>query len=788
MNWRGLWICAFMFIFPQCSLLVQPSYAADSTFSLVGPSELILHQDEKKNTYITIHNTHEEMQTFTLTIQSLAAPIEAVNFPVSDVLVENHLKQFQLEFYAPSNATFGTYPATIQVQGNDETEFFHLNITVAPYSDLEFWVGESSELLVDGGVRASVALNITNNASFTDDVRFDLFSSSTWSWGWSMDNVVNDSAYLSLPSSTLKYIYFWIDIPTVQHGMPLEGTGPTFSLHATSNLDQEVSIWNLHLKMNTFRNVSIDGSDGEILLPPGEDGRLMVNIRNNGNIQNNINITLQALDEDGDVLPNIPASDRFSSDGWTIALFGGLEDVELQPNETRTVEIGFQSPDQFEGASHVRVIAFAGGAIERTSTIDVSAKIQRNKSIESSYNSTGCLDLLPNQSCTSSITIHNKGNARDTYLLRLTEPSAEVEVELPPDGLTIQNGFTDTFENIIFTGKNSTIAFQTGEVEIELLDDEFRIIQLFKIPYKIAPYVQWNFLNVTESIDDDGMMNIKLNVRNEGNAIDGLLVQLQSSHNTEMAFIPPFIAEVEDGVERPRSFEVNNIPLGYNFTIEAWVQLPTDQNSNGTVYINTSIRSKFSPETEFVHTSEGNYIGIPWQNMETNQQQGFLSSFIETSFIYLDLWFGVIISILISGLILFKAITDREKRLEQESEIQEPIESKAEETENDWLAKFQKKQTSTHQDEIQHQVPKAAFETMFKMRAQPKDEAQIVDEAVQIASKEIIEKGNQQRRQDEANQLLSNIQTHGIAQPHQMNKYLQQGCFRYLMLNFVLMS
>ena len=33
-----------------------------------------------------------------------------------------------------------------------------------------------------------------------------------------------------------------------------------------------------------------------------------------------------------------------------------------------------------------------------------------------------------------------------------------------------------------------------------------------------------------------------MEVRNEGNAVDGLVVQLQSSHTVNMGFIPPEVA------------------------------------------------------------------------------------------------------------------------------------------------------------------------------------------------------------------------------------------------------
>jgi hypothetical protein len=771
------WVFVIIFIaMMTCNFPIHHTYhveAENQDFSIIGPGSMVIHQDEEKYTYVTIHNTKDVFQNFTIDVSSIPLPLETVNLPISEILVNNHLRQFQIGFYAPSNTTFGIYPVVLEISSNIEgvmAQYYYLNITVAPYSNLDFWVGESSNLLVDGGIRASVAVNITNNASLEDLVKFDLVSSSKWAWGWVMTNTENGSAYISMQPGTIHYVYFWIDVPNVKDAMPLAGTGPVFTLMATSGLDLEVTEWDLNLKMSTFRNVTIDRSDGLVQMAPGQDGRLKIDVRNNGNVPNRMNITLQAIDQDGIPLQNMPASDRFSSDGWTIALFGGLEDVELEPNQTRVVEIGFQAPYEFEGSFSVQLRIFPNQAIERLKTINVYGEIIRNKSMEATYQSSGCMNILPGETCENSITITNNGNARDTYYLRQTEPDDHINVTLPTNSITIENGFTNTFEDIIFHAKNGSLAFTQGEIEIELLDDSFSFTGLIKIPYKIGPKVMWNFSNITETINRYGLMEIQMNVRNDGNAIDGLLVQLQSSHNTEMAFIPPFIAEVEEGVENPRSFEVNDIPLGYNFTIKAWVQLPMDQTSNGTVFINTSIRSKFAPEIEFLHTSQGEYLGIPWQPVPNVDPGITLPEFVSTSIAYLKAWSGVLFAILLSGLIIYKAIWDRNKRLE---EIQQHsvAEQKPIETEEDWLAKFQRKEQQTSVDE-QKEIPSQAFESMFRMRAQPKEVTPGIEEEMKVHSSAVLQQGELQRTQEQANAILSSIQEHGVAKPHPENEHL----------------
>jgi len=774
MRWVNV-ILILIVLTPLLSIFHDVNVVAESQdFTSVGPNSMIIHQDEEKSSYVTIHNTRNEYQNFTIELYSIDEPLEVVNLPLSEVLVNNHLKQFQIGYYAPSNASFGTYSAVLQISSNIESvapQFFYLNITVAPYSNLDFWVGEESDLLVDGGIRTSVAVNITNNASLQDVVTFDLGANANWQWGWVMTTVENGSAKITMDPGTLHYVYFWIDVPMVKDAMPLSGTGPRFTLTATSSLDFETTTWDLNLKMSTFRNVSIDRSDENIILAPGQDGRLKIDVRNNGNIANKMNITLQAIDEDGNGIADTPASDRFNIDGWTIALFGGLEDIEIQPNATRVLEIGFQSPYDFDGDVHVQLQIFPSGAKERMQTIDVAATIERTKDLESTYSTSGCLNLLPTESCTNSISITNLGNARDTYVLRQSEPDDLIDVSLPTEPLTIENAFSDSFENIVFTAKNNSIAFVEGMIEIEILDDGFEISDLVRIPYKIGPKVLWNFSNVTESIDEKGMMNIQMNVRNDGNAIDGLLVQLRSSHNTEMAFIPPFIAEVEEGIENPRSFEVNDIPLGYNFTIEAWVQLPMDQSSNGTVYINTTIRSKFAPEIEFVHMSTGDYLGIPWQPEPKEEDKFTLPEFFSTSVLYLKAWSGFIVTVLFSGLIIYKAVLDRNKRLEEQKALEIPFEEKTTETDADWLAKFQRKEVQ--EDNSQNiEVPKDAFETMFRMRAQPKEVAQPIDRDVKEQSTMVLQQGELERSKHQANRILDTIQQQGVAMPHPNNKDL----------------
>ena len=90
---------------------------------------------------------------------------------------------------------------------------------------------------------------------------------------------------------------------------------------------------------------------------------------------------------------------------------------------------------------------------------------------------------------------------------------------------------------------------------------------------KVAPVIDWSFQNIEEQVNAKGRLSIAMEVRNEGNAVDGLTVQLQSSHAVDMGFIPPDIVVYEEGGEFPaplksttsRSTQTSPYEPGFSF-------------------------------------------------------------------------------------------------------------------------------------------------------------------------------------------------------------------------------
>ena len=751
---------------------------SNEIMSLYTPSEVIVHRGEMSEVFFTTHNIADGIQTFTANIENVSSDLSITGLPLNYTLVENHLQQLKFNVTASSSSEYGSTFITLNITTDMDSSFVvsQILVTIAPQSNLTFGVSGVSTFTVDAGTRTSVAVNITNNAMLDDNITYDIYSTSAFNWGWTMNETAGNNAFETLVPGQLSYVFVWIDIPEVIDGVPLQGQGPQFTLKAVSGLDRALSQWSFDLIYDSFRNASIDFAEPDLELAPGEDGRLEITLRNTGNVDNRMNLTMQAIDENGDTLNGFAKSDRFENDGWTVALFNGLEDQFLGPNESRTIEVGFQSPVQYSGSINVRFFVFALGAYERTYSIDVGATIVRERAGDASLSTTGCHDLLPLQSCNSTIEVTNTGNAIDFYSLELLSAPSFVDVSVPSTGIEIANSFSDEFPEITITASNDSIAFENGNVSIAVNFLNSEQLQIINIPVKISPVINWSFENVSEEIDSKGRLSIVMTLRNEGNAFDGLIVQLQSSHSTDMAFIPPFIAIVEDGVEFPRSFEIDDIPTGANFTLRAWVEIPVDQQANGTIWINTTVRSKFSPEIEFVHTSSADYRGIPWQPAaEEDEPLIDFAQIMSTTWLVLKAWSFVILAVFVSSMILLKANTDRINRKAEEAIRSELYaqKNKSPEQVDDWMGKFSQRSQQPEIESALH-VQKEHFEQAFTSRAGVSQPAtQPMEPSLRDAAATVLEVHDAANVKMGADDLLGTIQQHGIAIPHQSNESLE---------------
>ena len=760
-------------------LIVTAEVHSRSEFVGVNSQDqIIIHRSESLEIPITLQNTEDYTQTYTLEIEYLATDLSVSGLPLQYTLNSDALRQVKFTIDCSSNANYANSTMKLNITNDVNLDEFHhvdIDIMILPQSALEFGVSGVSQFVVDPEVRTNLAVNITNNAVISDDVTFSISTQSAWNWGWTMNQTSNNNAIETLLPGQLSYVYLWVDIPSVIDGYPLYGTGPRFTLTASSSLDYAQSQWSFDLLVSSYRNISIDYVENNLTLDPAENDRISVTVRNVGNVNNKISIALEAIDELGQPIAGIAIADRIEYNGWTAALFGAKENIEIQPNQVRSFEIGIQAPSEYSGHFDVRVQVYPIGDISKKLNADVSADILWLRDGNFELDNEDCLQLLPGESCQSQFTITNTGNAMDVFEIK--------DINLPPflllDGIdtsyTLLPNQVITSEPVTLTAKSDVLAFENSEVEIQLfLAGTQQVISQSSIPVIIAPQINWTLENLIEEIDAKGRLSIAMTLRNDGNAVDGLVVQLECSHSTEMTFIPPNDAIIEDGVDLPRSFEINDLPLGSNFTIRAWAEIPDDQTSNGTMYLYTTIRSRFAPDQPFVFTSSAEYLGDSWREDVEDDDDFSLSKLATDIKLIAKSWGFVILAVILSTLFLNRSLKDRKQRIEDENLRNSLYEKPDPEQVEDWMGKFEQKTSDAPQIIESPAISSARFENTFKKYAGPtKQASEPVDERLREAASLVLDIHDKASIMESADELLDKISAEGIAAPLTENQSLE---------------
>ena len=327
-------------------------------------------------------------------------------------------------------------------------------------------------------------------------------------------------------------------------------------------------------------------------------------MRNVGNTPNTLNITLQGYRRWNTVDHSCGQIQHERLGGGPVRWH---RRTSCSSQMNREIEIGFQSPNEFSGEIHVELKVFATGAQSLLEVPSSKASIVRPQCNDGRRT---MRTVAPKPILQRFNQRANTGNAYDTVVLRTGALTDGFDVTIPPMHCFCKQTNAESFNSRRFAAPDA-LAFKLGMLELELVGDAGVVLATAKRRSRLLLKSTGVFETSKNQVDAfKADLPLRWKFDNEGNAVDGLVVQLRSSHTVNMGFIPPEVAVFEDGVEYPRSFEINDIPLNSNFTIRAWADLPTDQSSNGTVYINTTIRSRFAPELPFVHTSTGDYLGV----------------------------------------------------------------------------------------------------------------------------------------------------------------------------------
>ena len=174
------------------------------------------------------------------------------------------------------------------------------------------------------------------------------------------------------------------------------------------------------------------------------------------------------------------------------------------------------------------------------------------------------------------LVVENTGNFFERFSLEIVDDSG-MNFEINSQLIGLAKGDTTQIPLNMTTipGADGLLA-ATAKIQLKLENGE--IVDSISITSSTAPRVNWVWENAASSVNSN-RLEVLITMRNDGNTADGLVVRMSSSYFTDMSFIPPSDAIVEDGSTNIRSFEVVNIEKGANFTFHAWAEIPDDQNS-----------------------------------------------------------------------------------------------------------------------------------------------------------------------------------------------------------------
>ena len=738
-----------------------PGSADQDPFNFYIEDEIVAHPGETVQLRIAWQNIVGTARHFSVSVNSTG-----VNLTVSDLptdwtrVASGRLGEMLINVTVAPNSNFETQSFSLDFlcQEVENWSLTHsVDVLISKWSNIRFGSNDGSEFYVLQDVRTGFAINVSNQADYDDTIKLRFNTQTNWEYGFDDDLNNDGELVIDLQSGEYEFINFYIQTPPIVDGGPLAGTGPQFSLEAVSNLDRRVSSWNFSLRMETFHNMTIDVVEDNLTIEPGDNERLEVIVRNNGNTATYL---------DAGLLYGDSREDRFEIDNWTVAIFNAFEFQPLEPNESRAIEIGFSAPNINLGSVGLELDIMPQSFPQRATSVQISSTINWQKNGSLSKIGDSCAEVEWNQTCQQLIQIENTGNFFQDYLLEIRDSSGMYfEITQETIGLSRSQNSTEIPLNI--TPFENAEAFTTGSAKLVLTLGDGTLVDSLDITSKTAPRVFWIWEDSATSVSN-GRLEMAITMRNDGNTADGLVVRMTSSYFTEMSFIPPNNAIVEDGSNNIRSFEIVNIDKGANFTFRAWAKIPDDQNSGDDFYITITAHSRLADDKPFTFTANTSFDAAISSN---DNQEGIVDSIgdiVSTIFAVIWAWKWIAIATMASGLMINKSIRDRRARL-ADMELMNSQQN-VEQRPDDWMAEFATKKQPTPEIAQSPQIPSEVFTGMFQaVGGGQKPVAEPVDSRLVGAASTVLDHHDTVATKSKLDDLVENLAAGNVSTPHTAN-------------------
>ena len=505
--------------------------ANSSPFDFFIDDDVVIHPDETVQFRIAWHNIVGDERHFSIALNDSDSNLTVEGLPEDWTRVgSGRLGEMTINVTVLPNSNYETISFSLDITCQEVPEWnllHNVDVVVSRWSNLQFGANDGSSFYVQQNVNTSLAVNISNNAGFDDFVKVKMNTDSNWQYGFMDDENNDDEVHLDLDGGEYLFINFWIITPAIIDGAPLAGTGPTFTLEAESSLDRRIESWTFTLEMQTFHNMTVDIIGENLSLEPGDDGRLEVKIRNNGNVDTYLDASLK--------LGNIN-DDRIEAENWTVAIFNAFEFQSLGPNESRIIEIGFDAPNINSGSFDVELIVMPQSFPQRANSVMISSTIDWQRSGTISMQGLNCNSVEWNETCQQMIEIENTGNFFELYSLEVVDDSG-MNFEVTSESIGLAKGTTTSIPlNMTTIPDAAGLLPASANVHLKLANGE--VIDTISISSSTAPRVNWIWENAASTVNSN-RLEVVVTMRNDGNTADGLVVRMSSSYFTEMSFIPP---------------------------------------------------------------------------------------------------------------------------------------------------------------------------------------------------------------------------------------------------------
>jgi len=763
---RALFLALLLFpLIPTNSASAQ-----EIPFNLYDPDVTHIHPGSNSTLTLQWWNMEDEDRTISIVEENTPEGFILEGIPFTRGTGAGLYSETWLKIHVNESLTYGLYEFNLNVscaESPDWSDSFNVKVEVARPSSLQFGYDSSSTFSVNPGVRFGVKVNLTNNAIWGDNVTLSLDSVSHWNTGWNMENLQNQNAFLDLDPSEVGWVDLWVEVPEVQNSIPRSGIGPTFTLSAQSELDRRFVRWEFTIEVGSFKNATFRSIENSLSVGPGGISWLNISFNNNGNEDTIYDIDIRQVNSDGSSIPGAEKEDWMEVNGWKVGLFKDFEEVALQRAADRKFEVSFEAPMVQKSEIWVEVIISPKGAQNRAISTIVGANIIVTNSAELEVVN-GCNRINVSLGCTFQVSVLNTGNFRSQLEMEVI-PGEDFEQANSSFNISLDAGENSSTFNIDLSTKEDLLAFTQGNISVFVRNSTDVILTQANIEYVIDPFISWEWERTESQLDNSGNLSVLVTIRNNGNAIDGITVRMYTNVLTEQGFIPPDGAIIEENVENPRSFTVFDVPLRANYSFRAWAMLPENQKSAGELYVNLTINSQFRDQNPFRYSVKENYSAKVVKPDEEGVIDGFSSLVGDAGSLFMA-WWHIIAAILVSGIILNKAINDRIKRKVNEKVPPKPKEP---ETVKDWLEGFKPNLEKEETDLSSPAIDKENFAREFRSKANPKPKKSgVSEELVEVATNVLDhhdERAMMQRMDDLVGDILSEPST-----PHQANVMLPE--------------